>query len=480
MNTRLEGRVAPVVLVALVLLLLVMHWPHGPDVSADDHGQYLLHARALLEGRPYTDIGFLHSRYSTLVAPVAEPPGFPVLIAGAFAIGGESLVGVRLILTLALASLALLLLRYWRPVAGTGFALFVSAWTVLVIARQHTLDVALADLPFIAAWWAVAVLADREELGTRGALLMAAAGAMAFTFRMAALPLIPAAATMWLLRPRSERLGWGLQTMAWTAAGAAIMIGMSAGSALGSETLRSPATLVADVLANAGEMIRGTRNGLPVSPSALAANKAMHALLLALIALGLASQWRLARGRFAVVAAIWYVLMLLALPTRAGRYMWPLYPFLAAGCWFGLEHMRTRLSLSRTLTPVLATLLLAAGLARDWRGVAPRTFEGMPEITELRSFFGQNPPGANERVAFFSPRQFTWFTGIPSAPLFDAPPDTALAFLREHHIRYLVAGDAGTMAVGSAGADRLAFSAVTGLRPVYQNPTFRVFEVLPP
>ena len=170
------------------------HAGHGPTLGADDHGQYLLHAKALVEGRPYADIGFIHTPYSTKVAPLTEPPGLPLLIAGVFLVRGQRTQAVRGILYVSFALFAVFVFTYFRSISGAGIAAVVTAWTVTSLARMHVLDTVLADLPFCAALWACFWLADTtpNSRGQRIALL-AVAGAAAFLFRLAALPLIPAA-----------------------------------------------------------------------------------------------------------------------------------------------------------------------------------------------------------------------------------------------------------------------------------------------
>lgn len=48
-------------------------------VWGDDHAAYIHHARNIVEGRPYGDIGYI--RNSTSINPEMYPPGFPLLLA---------------------------------------------------------------------------------------------------------------------------------------------------------------------------------------------------------------------------------------------------------------------------------------------------------------------------------------------------------------------------------------------------------------
>ena len=79
---------------------------------------------------------------------------------------------------------------------------------------------------------------------------MAIAGAVAFSFRMAALALLPAIALMALLRPRREWLGLALVGVVWVVAAALVMFGLPTSTALAAETARDGSHLLADFIAN--------------------------------------------------------------------------------------------------------------------------------------------------------------------------------------------------------------------------------------
>src|SRR5262245_1927550 len=92
-----ESRAQWAIIIAAIVLVVVTHASHGLLFNLDDQGQYLSHARALLEGRPYGDIGFIYTNYNNFIGPVVEPPGLPVLIAPALAISGPDLAPVRVV-----------------------------------------------------------------------------------------------------------------------------------------------------------------------------------------------------------------------------------------------------------------------------------------------------------------------------------------------------------------------------------------------
>ena len=76
------GRVAralPWALVAGVFLASVaLHSSDGYTPFDGDYAQYLSHARALVEGRAYADIGYIYTTHAPSVGPRAYPPGLPL------------------------------------------------------------------------------------------------------------------------------------------------------------------------------------------------------------------------------------------------------------------------------------------------------------------------------------------------------------------------------------------------------------------
>src|SRR5947209_4817338 len=80
------------------LILAVHHWSWPPPADAGDYAQYLSHARAIVEGRPYAQIGYLYHPSAWGVGPPAYPPGLPLTLAPAVAIGGIHSGLVRLIM----------------------------------------------------------------------------------------------------------------------------------------------------------------------------------------------------------------------------------------------------------------------------------------------------------------------------------------------------------------------------------------------
>ncbi len=474
-------------LLALVVAAGAVHAGHGPTLGADDHGQYLLHAKALVEGRPYADIGFIHTRYSTKVAPIAEPPGLPVLLAGVFSVAGQSAAAGRVILYAAFALLGLVVFRYMRTIADASTATIVSAWTLTALARAHVLDTMLADAPFCAALWGCFLLADSERVrGLKGIALLGIAGAAAFAFRMAALPLLPAVATALLLRPRDERRGFITLGIVWTLVAAAIMLGLRSGEVLGSETIRTPSVFLGDVIFNLREVLIGLRFGIPISFANRQLNIVVHALMLTVALIGALTGMRERYRRFAWITAVWYLVMIIVLPTGSSRYMWPLYPFLALGFVEGASFIARAVTRGQRETAgrnaavaiVVASLLIAWGFAQDALAKAPATYTRLADVSSMREALAREAAGRDRpRVVFFSPRVMLWEDGYVTMAPFAAPPDELLRVMRSSAITHVVIGDAGTGVLGIAELQVAASKHAAELHEVFVNRSFRVLAL---
>ena len=68
--------------------LAVHQWGWGPPTDAGDYAQYLLHAKALVEGRPYADTGYIFHPDAWVIGPRAYPPGLPLTLAPFVALVG--------------------------------------------------------------------------------------------------------------------------------------------------------------------------------------------------------------------------------------------------------------------------------------------------------------------------------------------------------------------------------------------------------
>ena len=67
-------------MVVLTPLPALWEWKYAPEPKRDDRGQSLMHAEALAEGRPYTDIDYIYSQYSPRTGPRIAPLGWTLTL----------------------------------------------------------------------------------------------------------------------------------------------------------------------------------------------------------------------------------------------------------------------------------------------------------------------------------------------------------------------------------------------------------------
>lgn len=78
----------------IVLVLAAMTDGH---VWGDDWAQYVLHARNIVTGHPYTDTGYLFNPDRPHVGPPSYPPGLPLLLAPILAVSGINIFAFKVV-----------------------------------------------------------------------------------------------------------------------------------------------------------------------------------------------------------------------------------------------------------------------------------------------------------------------------------------------------------------------------------------------
>ena len=469
-----------IVLIAIVVVV-VTHASHGLPFNLDDQGQYLSHAKALLEGRPYGDIGFIYTNYNNFIGPVVEPPGIPVLIAPALAISGPDLAPVRAVMFGSLLVFVWLVWQLVEPLAGRWMAVGVTVTSLAVFSFLHVPDGVFSDPPFCAAIWCVIIAANIEgPLSRRRLVTMAIAGALAFTFRMAALALLPAIVLMALTRPRREWMGLALVATVWVVAAALVMFGLPTSTALAAETARGGSRMLSDISDNIHVIRRAVVETFLYPLPSNIANDVLHGVLV-LVALG--GAWKLLRERprrFAWLFTASYIFMLLILPTRATRYWWPLVPLQMLATLQGLAWLaRSVRGVPRWTPALVATLFGLTGIIQGAQSPPPPFAQREDVKAVVEAIRQAIRPKEVPRVAIFSPRLLTWYTGYPAMGHFSATPDQVLAELRDKKIDFLVAGTLGEQVIPDSSIDRALAERSEGFAPLGTFGGLALYRVLP-
>ncbi|HWP70258.1 MAG TPA: hypothetical protein VNM36_04120, partial [Gemmatimonadaceae bacterium] len=345
-----------------------------------------------------------------------------------------------------------------------------------------TLDGIMSDLPFLAAICGVIVAADEDgPLSRRRLVVMAVAGALAFSFRMAALPLLPAMMLMILGRPRREWKGLSLVGLVWMVAAALSMFAVPAASALGGETSRDWSKIVHDMRLNLVAIRFGFLDTTLYPFGSNLGNDVWHGVAALLAMVGLWQVRRTGLRRFAWQFAFSCLVMLILLPTRSSRYWWPMVPLqsllIVGGFASVLRAVRVRAIPQWTPTFLVAVLFAFASRRAVPEPAVP--FAKREDVAAVIAALHEASPEEYPRVAIYSPRLLTWHTRIPAMGQFEATPDQVLAELRDKRIAFLVRGSLGEFPIIDAAVDLAVAKRPDGYQRLGTYGGLTLFRVIP-
>lgn len=483
------------------LLLGAVQWRYGTPIAADDWGQYLSHARALLEGRAYTDVGYVYNARLPYIGPPTEPPGLPATLVPVLWLFGDGFAVQRLFMLACGAVLGILVGRYFaeRDELALGAA---AAFLSGVALQLHFATSALgADLGFAVACWATALLVDRpgrwSPSRVAGVLLV---GLVAIFYRLAAAPLIPALVVWWALRRRE--VGWGplVPVVPWTVAFVwtrALSATLSAGVTLarpvevfGGSVTHAVESAPAGALLSVGRTVLAYARGLadaetrPFHGGSPAL--AFHVVATALVAIGLI--WWLVRSwrSFLAIFAAGYAAMLVIAPVMQVRYLWPFFPLLAFAMATGLAvtlRPGVRSWEARAPLAAMAAVALAVVSAVVHRGDWLRPSYDAVSGSEATFARVAALPHASSRVGYFSPRVLTWRTRVPAMGIVVAEPPALVAELRANALTHVVVADSALLPGTNVAAANAALARAIAASPgtftrVWSDSSFALYEIV--
>ncbi len=444
----------PLCVVGLLAVIAIWRWFASGVPGGGDWAQYMSHARALLEGRAYDDIGYLYSPEAWTVGPPRYPPGLPLTLVPLVAIFGDVAIFPRILMHVLLAVVLAAAYRYFadegdRTLAWSAVLLLGTSFLLL-----DTANVVRSDLGFMAFVWLALVSADHgEPWRPRQAVTIALLGILALLHRVAAAPLVGAVLLWALLRRRPAGSAPWLVGGAWAATLALVLWAFGPGE-------QAAGSAAGAVAADPDGSLQGLRWSLTRVPSKLVRyrfalseaylypfpgrtlNQVYHVLAAGLTVVGL---WHWARGgwkRFGVCFAVMTGAMLMLIPVWVQRYAWVLVPFACYGLVRGAALAAGRVPgrsaafparAAATLVAVVVTLAVADEMRRpgprleyaesDWRAMgAALRISGSSQI----------------RVASNRPRVLTWYTRLPAAALPNRDLDVFLAEVERLDLTHVV------------------------------------------
>ena len=460
-------------------LLAVLRSAEGPFTDEEDYAHYLLHAQAIVDGRAYTDVGFIPTNLSPYGGPIARPPGLPLLLAPAVALGGMRsaiIPAMSIAMALAFLLLAAAAFRGREPALLLMTIGLVSGLQPNII---HFAAEPLSDLPFAALVWGVVMLTDSEERWTGWRVLaIALLGAAAISVRLAGIALIPALAVYGVLHFREQRLRTVVPLLVWCATLYLVASMLPTTSAPISQGSHAPPSALALALGSLRAYGYGVIEAQLYPFRADRLNQAFHAVTLSLLGIGVLSAVRTYWRSFVGLFTGSYIAMLLLLPVRDPRYLYPLVPVVVL-LTMRLQNIITE-PIRRPQSPEswrVATVAAGAAIvalmatAAQWTPIRTHGLRANPDAVQLLAAVR---PLASERarVMSFKTHVLTLETGVDAMPIFGGAPAVIIKELCQKAISHVIIGDLGMFTKETTLLRDAVAAYPSAFREQYRNGSF--------
>ena len=462
--------------------LIVWHWSDGPGPAAADYAQYLGHARALAQGRPYTDTGYIFTPLFPWAGPQAQPPGLPLVLATVFRIVGESDVAAKIVLLAFALGFYLSAGLYFARLDDSLLGIAVVWLLGMSTEMARAAGVAQTDLPFACLIWVVIALYDREGRFTpKRIAAITFLGGLALATRTFGVALIPATVLFTILNWRQHGLMPAIPALVWVSAFliANTVLPITAGF----PSILTMVQTIPEMVPHHAIFYRFALFGTHLYPLPWnAANDVYHAVAALLAIVALATWLPGAFRRFSVAFSAPYVAMLLMVPVLDVRYMWPVSPLLAFGLVRGLAQVAERVRPAQPSAHSRAGFALAAAaligvLNVAWieRSADPLpSMAARPEVQDLFRAVERLTADRPIRVAFVRPQVLAYETGVPSMTTFARDPQTLVSELNRRCITHVVLGDLGLAPVADASFRELVQRQPETFQLEYRNESFEI------
>lgn len=460
--------------------LVAAQWRIPPSAIAGDYAQYLLHAQAIAEGRPYSDIGYIATRFNPLIGPAAQPPVWPVMLApivGAFGVHGDA---PRVFSLLIMFAFLATVFRYFVRREELVVAIAIVAVLGIGMERSYLLAGPLSDPPFLLIVWLALSAADANSEWTWPRIaVLASLAVLATGTRVSGVALLPALVLASLSRSPAERRR--VLMLAGVGALALIALLVLAGDQIPfwRQLVRPPEVLLQRVQRHVLGYRFAVFEALLYPFPADRANDVYHVVSAGVALIGAIRMVRRYRTTAAGAFTACYIGLLLVSPVMDTRYTWPLWPLALCAFAVGLRYV---LSVTRFPVRLIAPgvgMLVFAIAAWSAFGAASRpkpvTLLDNPATVELFAWMDAAPAKRSMRALFFNPRVLTLHTGIPAMGPFNADAPRTASELDRLRINTVIFGSLG---LDMPGQERLLES-TAWLRDswvlAFENSAFSVY-----
>jgi hypothetical protein len=361
-------------------------------------------------------------------------------------------------------------IEVWQAAAGVGFA-------ALAIEASRGTAVPMSDLGFAALLWATILAVDSTKTWTWGRVaVVTALGFAAIAYRLVGVIIIPAVALYAAITWGRHRGRALVPAVAWSATGLGLLAGPLAGTR-GGVSLPSLAGIVDGLPSKIREYRYGLMDALLYPFPWDRWNDGYHVAAGMVIVL-----WR-ARRSLLAIAVVAYLVFLAIVPVYDARYLWPLFPLFGAAVPVALFAGLTRLT---SLSPLTArrvvvsttTAIVVAALGRELRLEPPPRGLDAPDAIALFEWVREARSHAPVRVVFNNPRVLTLETGVPAmGNVVRTAPGHLAAYVERGITHLIVQRDDSECVQRIAGRVPDLFPGRFVLE--FENPTFRVYRILP-
>lgn len=426
------------------VVLAVIHWGVPPAATDGDYAHYILHAKALSEGKGYTDIGYIYTDLN-LVGPRAQPPGWPLVLAPFVAVFGTHSQVFKLLVTMLVAAFAFTAGTYFAREGNKLAGLAVIAVVPIALETQYSTSSAMSDPLFCVLIWLTFLYADTDtRAGSRRWIMLAVLCAMAISVRIAGVAMLPALVLYALLQRKQEGLRGVMPLVLLVGAAGLVAYAASDYIPFLARTFRN---LTADRLSMkvfiARYRVALSAGALYPFPNGFA-NDLYHAAVGIPLVIGainfFRTRWRTLLGCFIIA----YLAILVISPVREPRYAWPLFPLITVWTLGGVSWLGTRLlppRLSASVPSFSLALVAVLTLTSTWELVrrAPReSLLGNPDTVALFNWMRATADTSNIRVVFTNPRVLTLETDIPAMGIPLSDEERVISELERQRITHVV------------------------------------------
>ncbi len=439
-------QVRTIILLGLLpfVAVLIARWNQPPSATDGDYAHYLLHAKALAESRPYTDIGYIYTEMN-LVGPRVQPPGWPIVLAPFVALFGTHSPVFKLLVAMLVAAFSVTSGLYFIRRGETLAGLAAAAVVPLALETDFATNSALSDPLFCFLIWLTLYVADDDRpmrWGRAAALTFLAAASL--SVRVAGVAVLPALVLHAVVRERhgERRIKLLLPLLIVVAATGLVVWKYFHWVPFldRSFTDLSMERMVAIAQSYRSVLFTGTLYPFGWDR----ANDVYHVVVLVPMIIGAVqffrTQYRSALGCFIAT----YVATLIFAPVRDPRYAWPLVPLIIVwtvnGVLWLVGRLRPAIAEQRTARPLgMAGVVLLTAAAWHLTRIPPRrSLIGDPDTTALFDWARSTGDTTDVRVVFTNPRVLTLETDVPAMGIPWGSRDAVIAELERKHITHVI------------------------------------------